>query len=416
MRVLFVSQYFWPESFRANDIAFELARRGHQVTVLTAKPNYPKGEFYEEYGFFKKPEENVQGVRIMRAPIIPRGRGRGLGLIVNYISFVVFGLLGALFRVGREYDVIFVHQTSPILAAIPAMWVKKRLRIPLVMWVLDLWPESVTAASSIKSPWVLGPLTRLVKWIYAACDAILISSRSFAGSVCDKLNGRHYEPEYFPNWAEDVFTAPPVARHPLPVSLPEGFNVMFAGNLGEAQDFETILNAAGRTADKPINWLLVGTGRKAEWISEQIQARGLKKVFMLGHHPIDRMPGFFSHADAMLLSLADHPLFRLTVPAKLQAYMASGKVIIGVLAGEGAEVLRESGAGLAVSPGDAKKLAEAVTYLAGLPDAELSAMGAMSRRYYDQHFSREDRIAELEKLFQKLVGERPMAAEPELVR
>jgi glycosyltransferase involved in cell wall biosynthesis len=179
----------------------------------------------------------------------------------------------------------------------------------------------------------VGPAIRNVQKIYRSADVILMSSRSFAKSIRTNWRGPNQAPEYFPNWAEEVFLHPPDVAAPLPVTFPSGFNIMFAGNLGEAQDFETILNAAELTLDKGVNWLLVGTGRKVQWIEDQVRQRSVTNVFLLGHHPIETMPCFFASADAMLLSLGDNPLFRLTVPAKLQAYMASGKVIIGVLAG-----------------------------------------------------------------------------------
>jgi glycosyltransferase involved in cell wall biosynthesis len=230
-----------------------------------------------------------------------------------------------------------------------------------------------------------------------------MSSRSFAGSIRANLCGLEKHCEYFPNWAEEGFTSQMQSGQPLPVELPEGFKIMFAGNLGEAQDFETILKAAELTLNKGICWLLVGSGRRFEWIQSQIRERSLGSVFLLGHHPIEMMPGFFERADAMLLSLGDNPLFRLTVPAKLQAYMASGKVVIGVLAGEGAEVLRASGGGIVVEPGNAGQLAAAVLSIRDLPQSERQMMETNSRRYYQDNFERNDRIDRLEKLLRELV-------------
>lgn len=403
MKVLFVSQYFWPESFRGNDIAFELVKRGHKVTVLTAKPNYPSGKFFEGYSFFTPKEECVQGVRIIRTPIVPRGRGLGLVLALNYASFVVFSYFTMLFRLGRDFDVIFVQQLSPVFGALPGVWMKKRLRIPMILWVLDLWPESITAASKVRSPIIIRWVTCIVRRVYNAADVILISSRSFSQSVREKLNEQERLLEYFPNWAEDIFSNPNASNLTLPQRLPDGFKVMFAGNLGEAQDFATILAAAELTLRHDVNWLLIGSGRKAAWIRQQIEERGLTNVFLLGHYPIEMMPSFFAQADVMVLSLTDNPLFKLTVPAKLQAYMAAGKVIIGVLSGEGAEVLSVSGGGLVVCPGNAKALADAVVKVLHLPLAERQEMELKSRRYYDEHFTRRKRIDRLERLFEDLV-------------
>lgn len=405
MNVLFVSQYFWPESFRGNDIAFDLVHRGHQVTVLTGKPNYPSGRFFEGYGFFHPKEEWYRGVRIIRTPIVPRGDGRGWRLAVNYASFVVCGFFTMMLRLGRDYDVIFVQQLSPVFAALPGIWMKKRLRIPLVLWVLDLWPESITAASKVTSPVLIRWVTRIVRQVYSSADVILMSSRSFSDSIRLNTGGQDKSLEYFPNWAEDAFSRGGGLPGSLTQALPEGFKVMFAGNLGEAQDFATMLDAAQLTLEQDVNWLLIGSGRKIPWIKHQIAERDLTNVFLLGHHPVEAMPAFFAQADVMLLSLADNPLFRITVPAKLQAYMASGKVIIGVLAGEGAEILRASGGGFVVSPGDGKALADAVLKVRQMTPKERLDVAGKSRRYYDQNFAKEQRIAELEQLFERLVVE-----------
>ena len=283
---------------------------------------------------------------------------------------------------------------------------KQRLRIPLVLWVLDLWPESITAASKVKSPAVIKGVTRLVQYIYRNSDVILMSSRSFAASIRSNLGGGDLTPEYFPNWAEEVFLHPPNPDSTLPVTIPKGFNLMFAGNLGEAQDFETVLGAAELTLGQGVNWLLVGAGRKVQWIEAQVRQRSLTNVFLLGHHPIETMPVFFAQADAMLLSLGDNPLFRLTVPAKLQAYMAAGKVIIGMLAGEGAEVLSTSGGGIAVAPGDVRALVKAVLNVRDLSRTARQAMAQKSRRYYDDHFDRAHRINRLEEILSQLAGPR----------
>ena len=275
----------------------------------------------------------------------------------------------------------------------------------MVLWVLDLWPESLTAASKVRSPVLIRWVTRIVRQVYNSADVILMSSRSFAASIRSNTSDPDKSLEYLPNWAEDVFSKRGELPGSLAQALPEGFKVMFAGNLGEAQDFATILAAAQLTLGQAVNWLLVGSGRKVPWVQHQIAERGLTNVFLLGHHPIETMPLFFARADVMLLSLADNPIFRITVPAKLQAYMASGKVIIGVLAGEGADILRASGGGLVVSPGNAQALADAVLKVRQMTPGERLDIASKSRRYYEEHFAKEQRIDRLEELFERLAAE-----------
>ena len=271
MRILIVSQYFYPEDFKVNDIAFDFVKRGHDVTVFTAKPNYPHGKFYKGYSFFGKSEENINGVKVIRIPIFPRFDSSGKFLILNYLSFIFFSYLFK-YRVKGYYDVIFSHLPSPLIAALPAIWFKEKFKSKLYLWVLDLWPESVQANSSIKDGFIITNLNKVIKYIYNSTDVILISSKVFKNSILEKGIDSDKTIKYFPNWAEDVFSNPIIDTQGIP-DLPEGFNVLFAGNIGDSQDFESILEAAKITQNEGINWILVGDGRKVSWIKSEIIIR-----------------------------------------------------------------------------------------------------------------------------------------------
>lgn len=394
MKILIVSQYFYPEDFKVNEIAFDFKKKGYDVTVLTAKPNYPKGKFYEGYGFFSKKREIINGVEIIRTPIFPRMSGRPIPLVLNYLSFIFYSYLAVNFRVKDKFDVVFVQQLSPVTMALPGIWIKKKQKIPLVLWVLDLWPESVTANSNIKKGIIINSVEKLVKYIYNKTDVILISSSSFRQSILEKCTNKRKKIEYFPNWAEDVFTKESNDQVELP-EIPKGFNIMFAGNIGESQGFESILNAAEMVKGKDINWIIVGDGRKLNWIKDQIKTRKLSKVHLLGRYPLSLMPHFFKKADVMLVSLKDTPIFGLTVPAKIQAYMASGKMILGMLNGEGRNLINESNSGFAVAAEDATSLAEMSIRMSLFTEEEKRKMSKKALDYYNNNFSKET-------LFQKL--------------
>lgn len=395
MKILIVSQYFWPEDFKVNDIAFDYAANGHEVTVLTAKPNYPQGKFHKGYGVFSRRKETHKGVKIIRTPIIPRRGGGPVFLVLNYLSFVFFSFFTSRFRVKGDYDVVFCHLTSPITAALPAIWLKKRLKIPLVLWVLDLWPESVEHTTNIKNKHLYRYLNKLVKYIYSHADRILVSSRYFVDSIQEKLGDKNVPITYFPNWAEDIFTKKSnESSNNLP-ELPEGFNIMFAGNIGEAQDFESIVKAAKNTENKGINWVIVGEGRKSNWLKNEITKSKMTNIYLLGRHPLQTMPKFFEKADAMLVSLKDEPIFRRTVPAKIQAYMASGKIVLGMINGEANRLIAESECGYAVAAGDYQSLSEYVLQLKNMPVSERENLEKNALAYYEQHFSKA-------LLFQKL--------------
>ena len=399
MKILFVSQYFYPETFKGNDIVFDFVKRGHDVTVLTGKPNYPEGKFYKGYGFLNKSTEVIKGAKIIRTPIYPRRNGKGLHLVLNYMSFVFFSYLACLFRLKGKYDLIFVQQLSPVTMAFPGIWLKKKFNIPLYLWVLDLWPESVLAASNFKNPIIIRFIENIVKKIYNQSDVILISSKYFEKSIKEKLINKNKEIVYLPNWAEDVFinkTSKNILSKP---DLPLGFNIMFAGNVGESQDFETIIKAAELTLSHSINWVIVGEGRKLNWIKEQIQLRQLTNIYLLGRYPIETMPGFFNKANVMLVSLKDEPVFSLTVPAKIQAYMASSKIILGSLNGEGNVIINESGCGYAVNAGNPILLSEKAIFLKNSPKNKIVEMQMKSKKYYEDHFSKKTLFDSLENNF-----------------
>lgn len=401
MNILIVSQYFYPEDFKVNDIAFDFVKRGHKVTVFTAKPNYPQGKFYKGYSFFSKSREYIKGVEVIRVPIFPRLDSTGKFLVINYLSFVFFAYLFK-YRVKGEFDVVFAQQASPILSVLPAIWFKNKFKIKLYTWTLDLWPESVLANSNIKEGFLLRQLNKLVKYIYDCTDVILISSNFFKDSILNKGININKKIVYFPNWAEDVFTHKldcDQNTFNLPV-LPKGFNIMFAGNIGESQDFESILKAVKLTEGDEINWILVGDGRKTSWIRSEIESKKLKNIFLLGRYPLESMPYLFKQADAMLVSLKDSPAFSLTVPAKVQAYMASSKIILGMFNGEGQILINNSKCGFAVNAGDFIGLANVIREVQSFTIAEIAEMENNSKQFYDKHFSKERLFQDLEHLFE----------------
>jgi len=402
LKILFVSQYFYPETFKGNDIVFDFVKRGHQITVLTGKPNYPNGKFYKGYSFFGKKEENIFGAKIIRVPVYPRKNGKGIHLLLNYLSFVFFSYFAVLFRIKEKFDVIFVQQLSPVTMALPAFWVKKRQKIPLFLWVLDLWPESVVATTNLKKGIFINYLNNLVKKIYDNSDVILISSNYFKKSVLEKCKNKEKKIVYFPNWAEDIFEKGYKKKFIIP-NLPYGFNIMFAGNIGESHGFQTILKAANLTADLGINWIFVGTGRKFEWVKNEISNRNLTNVYLLGRYPLETMPSFFKNADVMLISLKDDPIFSLTVPAKFQAYIASGKIVLGVLNGECNKLIKESGCGICVPAMSHVKLAEASIKLSKSSLEERKKMSNNASLFYKNHFSKHKLFNQLETLFKEKV-------------
>lgn len=399
MHILLVSQHFWPEQFKCNDVARELVARGHRVTVLTGLPNYPGGRIFEGFGFFRRLTEEREGYRIVRSWVVPRGRGGAVRLALNYASFVLTGTLRALWLTRRErFDAVLVHETSPVTVGVPAVVAARRQRVPLYFWVLDLWPESLTAAGGVTSPAVLRFFTRLTCWIYDHSRRILLSSRGFRRSILEK--GDYADRlVYFPNWADRALSAK--ADYALPL-LPAGFTVMFAGNIGEAQDFEHIVVAADLLRGEPdLHFVLVGDGRKRPWVEAEVARRGLTAtVHLVGRHPLEAMPLFFARADVMLVTLKDELIFNLTAPAKLQAYMSAGRPVAAMANGETRDLVAEARCGLSVAAGDAHGLADTLLRLKRMPAAQREALGENGRRYCREHFDLDGAMDRLCRLFE----------------
>lgn len=403
MRILIVTQYFWPESFRITDLALELKKRGHEVVVLTSIPNYPGGKIFTGYNFFGPRSEYYQGIIIFRVPQIPRGQKKTWQLFLNYISFALSAIiLGPLYCQGK-FDNIFVAQYSPVIVGIPGIILKKIKKAPLFFWVQDLWPESLSATGAVHSKFVLNTVGSLVRFIYKHCDYILAQSVGFIERV-KAMGGESKKIHYFPNWAEELYK-PTLAIEDAPDSpkLPKGFRVMFAGNIGAAQDFETILTAAEKLKEhQDIHFVILGDGRARNWVENEVKKRGIgQSVHLLGRYPMEQMPRYFALADVMLVTLKNEPIFALTIPGKIQSYMACAKPIVAALDGEGARVITESGAGLAVPAEDPTALANAILKLSLMSQDERVALGRRAIAYYETHFNRAKLIDQFEKLMSK---------------
>ncbi len=331
-------------------------------------------------------------------------RGKtSVGLILNYLSFFFSASTLGIFKLRNDkFDSIFVYAVSPIMAAIPAVILGRTKRVPVFIWVLDLWPETLRAVGVLRSSFLLAAVGLVVSWIYNRADYLLLQSKGFSNSVKQYCT-KEIAPErlvYFPSWAEDDFSGPSPEASSLLERDDSTFTVIFAGNLGEAQDFPAVLNAAESLRDSvSIRWVIVGDGRMSQWLSQQIQSRGLKNVLLLGRHPLSAMPGVFACADALLVSLKTNDVFERTIPGKVQAYLASGKPILGMINGEAARIIEESGCGFSCPSGDAKELARITVRLATIDPAQRETMGRAGRSYYLSHFSKATLLGRLEKIF-----------------
>lgn len=407
MRILIVTQYFWPENFRITDLAIALKDKGHDVTVLTGMPNYPSGKVYEGYSWWKNRRELMQDIPVIRVPLFVRRESKSWQLAMNFLSFVVSGCLFAPWLLQeKKFDVVFSYEPSPVTVAIPAILMKRLKKAPLLFWVQDLWPETLAATGAVKSPAILSAVRHMVRWIYRSCDRILVQSRGFVEPVID-IGAEKDRVEYFPNWAESLYE--PVllnATAPERDEVPDdGFVLMFAGNLGVAQSLETIIAAAEILKDEAIHWVFLGDGRRRVWLQDEIKAKGLhNNVHVLGSRPMETMPAYFSLASAMLVTLRDDPVMATTIPGKVQSYFACARPVLGALNGEGAKVINESGAGYSVASDDCQGLAAEVLKMSKLSDAEREEMGQAALRYCQENFDRNMLVQQLESWMEVSCG------------
>jgi glycosyltransferase involved in cell wall biosynthesis len=404
MRVLIVTQYFWPESFYLNDVAASLVKKGVEVDLLTGKPNYPEGKVFNAYTAWGCQQESWQGINIMRVPHFPRGQKSAWRLVVNYLSFVLSAsLFGPWLLRKRQYDLVFGYGVSPILQTIPAILLGRIKDCKVVTWVQDLWPDSLKATGYVDNQLALNAVRTLVSWIYRHNDLILVQSQAFIEPV--KRLAPKARVVYQPNSVDTIFSLPSFDMVGLPEipALDAGFSVVFAGNIGAAQAVEVIVDAATILADHPeIRFVVIGQGSRWQWMDEQVKARGLRNLHMPGRFSIDSMPGLLKKAGALLVTLTDEPIFAQTIPNKIQAYMAVGRPIIACLNGEGARVVVEAGSGIAVPAGDTDRLVTAVLQLFHMSQEQRKEMGASGHRYFLDHFDHEKLVQQMLTHLEKL--------------
>lgn len=407
MNILIVTQYFWPENFRINDLTHELVRRGHSVSVLTGIPNYPSGKVFEEYRREPSAFAQYAGANVFRVFMLPRSRG-SIRLVLNYLSFVMGACSSGIWKLrGQKIDVIFVYEPSPATVGLPAVLLGKIKRAPVVFWALDLWPETLAAIGVVRSPFALRAVGRMVRFIYNRCALVLGQSRGFLGSLAKHCSDAK-KIRYFPSWSENIFATEVKEPAPEVPVAQDGFTILFAGNVGEAQDLPAVLAAAELLKDDTsIRWLIVGDGRKSDWLQSEVSRRGLQStVLLLGRFPMDRMPSFYAHADALLVSLKKDPVFSLTIPGKVQSYLMSGIPLIGMLDGEGSRVISEAQCGPVCAAGDSDGLAAAVRQLAGNTPEARALLGANGRAYAEREFGRDVLMDQLEGLLTEAVESR----------
>lgn len=394
MKILVVTQYFWPEEFRINDICKGLRDAGHEVEVLTGLPNYPSGKIYDGYSIFKKGPKEYDGIKIRRTIMVPRGKNSSIMLGLNYLSFMICGTIKAIPMLFKKYDRVFVFQVSPITSGIPALFVAKIKKIPSYIYIQDLWPETLYSIINIKNEKIRNVLKIVCNKIYDGFDKLLIASKGYENILVE--NGVCKEKLiYFPQWAEDFYECGQNI-----VKGNSDFIVTFAGNIGKAQSVDTIIKAANLAKDNiNIKWQIIGDGSEFDNIKELVKEYSLEETVMLvGRKPASDMPKYYSESDALIVTLKNEDILRVTLPAKVQSYMAAGKPILAAISGEGNKIIKESKSGITAEAEDFNGLYENTLCLYNMNQNERQIMGRCGKKYFDNNFTREKLLNQLQKI------------------
>lgn len=390
--ILVISQYFYPETFRINDMAAEWAKRGYKVTVLTGIPNYPMGKFFPGYSWTKKRHETWKGVEIIRIPLIARGQGT-MGMVLNYCSFVISGWFWNRFN-NVKADIVFSFEVSPMTQVKVGCGYAKKHKVPHYLYVQDLWPENVEIVTGIHSRFFIGPIDRMVDGIYKQADKIFVTSPSFLEAVVNRKNRVSREKVcYWPQYAEEFYR--PLERQGVE-RIPEdgSFKIAFTGNIGTAQGLDILPKAAALLKSEAVKFVIVGDGRYQAEFEKQIYSLGVAdKFIMIPRVNAEEIPVILSACDAGFISFNKTPLWEMTIPAKLQSYMACGKAIIASASGETERVIKDAGCGLCCEIGNAEALAAGIKEIMKSDYAE---MGYKSRSYFEAKFDKKNLMDEME--------------------
>lgn len=398
MKILVVCQYYFPEPFRIADICEMLVQRGHEVTVLTGLPNYPGGKIHYEYCDGNKREETINGVEVLRTFEVARGKSN-LKLFLNYLSFTISASLKAL-SIKKEYDVVFVYQLSPVMMAIPAIVYKKKYKKKILLYCLDLWPESLTIGGIKKSAIIYKLFLVISKYIYKSFDKIAVTSSTFKEYFKNTLDISPDSIEHIPQYAEDLFITNEVKNTNKDVR-DRTFNFMFAGNVGAFQSVETIILAANTLKDrKDILFHIIGDGSKLEDCKRMANELNLSNVEFYGRKPVEEMPDFYKMADAMLITLVNNENISYTLPGKVQSYMAAAKPIIGAINGETSNVIKLSKCGFCCEAENYVGLANLILQFAK-SNIKIQ-MAANAKEFYMNNFDKNIFLENLENELIKL--------------
>lgn len=386
-KILVVSQYFYPEQFRINDICQTWVKKGYEVTVLTGIPNYPQGDFFDGYSYVKNRHETYKGIDIIRIPIIPRKQS-SIMLGLNYLSYVISGVIWNLFN-KKKFDYVFIYEVSPITQAIPAVSIAKKFKIPCYIYVMDLWPENFQIITGINNDVIVGAIDKMVDYIYKNCTKIFTASKSFKKNIEER--GIDSNKIYFwPQYAEDFYQ--PVQEKNSKIKQDDKINLTFAGNVGEAQglDILPIVAEKAKSENLKVRFNIIGDGRYKSTLINKIQEKNVEDMFQfIDPVPPEEIPSLLNASEFSLITLKKDEILSMTIPAKLQSSMASGAAIFLIANGEAQVIVRESKAGFYNDADDINGIMKDLREIEKYDHSYIDQMKQNSRVFYEKNFDKE---------------------------
>jgi len=386
LKILVITQYFWPENFRVNDIVKFLREKNCKVDVLTGAPNYPSGKLFEEYKLDKNKFKNYYGASVFRVPVFLRRDGRQVFLFLNYISFIISSIFNGFFLLRKKkYDVVFSFATSPLTSSLAAIFFSKIKSCKSFIWVLDLWPDILLELKIIRNTFLYNIVSRISKFIYKNFDYIMSQSESFRKRISLYNNNNNI---FFPAWSEDIKYTKKSKN--LKYNNDKSFKIVFTGNVGEAQNFDQVIKAAEiLKKQNDIKWIIVGSGRELDKIKKVIKEKKIKNFILEGQKSLAQINYYHSIADILFISLKSGSALSSTIPGKLQTYLSANKFILGMIEGEAKRIIEDSGIGQCVNPNRPKDLAKKILYLKNHPEILIKIKNSnLGKKYLDKYFNK----------------------------
>ena len=401
MKFLFFSQYFWPENFRINELASFFSKKKKNY-ALTGHPSYPNKYLFQK-SFTKKALSKYQNIDIIRVPICPRGYNN-ISIYLNYLSFFISSLLFGFFKINKKkIDLIFIFCTSPITSAIPGIILKMILKKKSVLWVLDLWSNTIIDLKIIQNKYIIKIFRILVKFIYDNSDLILAQSMSMRSEIKKITNTKCI---YFPSWPEENIGIGKYLKKDKIIKCDKSYlKIIFAGNIGQGQSFETLIKCAKLLSKKKIiKWIIIGDGRWKKKLMKLIIKNKLRDDFILINSvPIKEIGAYLNQADALYLSLKLNETYKKTIPGKLQTYMSIGKPIIGSISGETNKIILKAKCGLVSKAEDYIALKNNLLKFYNLSMSKKNIMGKNGKIYSDINFNKKKIFQNLKKEIKRIV-------------